>query len=101
MNKFFYHIFLTLGINAQGQEHQIKQGEKHAGMREIQGGSFIPLYGSDVEKVEIKTFYLDTYPITNTQFLQFIKENKKWRRSEIISLFADDGYLTYWEMTPL
>ncbi|MGB0884168.1 MAG: formylglycine-generating enzyme family protein [Flavobacteriales bacterium] len=66
-------------------------------MQTIDGGTFVPLYGSDKNGIEVKPFRLDTYPVSQTQFLDFVKSNPKWKRSEVLSLFADDNYLRKWD----
>lgn len=66
-------------------------------MVQVKGGSFIPLYGTNSEKVEVQSFLLDPYPVTNQEFLKFVQENPQWKKSEVIKLFADDRYLNTWE----
>lgn len=63
----------------------------------IKGGSYIPLYGRDSATVTIQDFLMDVYPVTNEEFLQFVKENPKWRKSKVIKLFADKSYLINWK----
>lgn len=63
----------------------------------IKGGSYIPLYGRDSARVTIQNFLMDVYPVTNEDFLQFVKENPKWRKSKVIKLFADKSYLINWK----
>lgn len=63
----------------------------------IKGGSYIPLYGRDSATVTIQDFLMDVYPVTNEEFLQFVKENPKWRKSRVIKLFADKSYLINWK----
>lgn len=62
----------------------------------IKGGTYIPLYGSADEKVTVEDFILEIYPVTNKAFLQFVKDNPKWRKSNVIALFADKNYLLHW-----
>ena len=50
-------------------------------MKKIKRGAFVPLYGSDSLGVYVRSFKLDTYPVTNKQYLEFVKSNKKWRKS--------------------
>lgn len=66
-------------------------------MATIKGGSYIPLYGRDSLKVSISDFQMDVYPVTNEDFLEFVKKNPKWQRSKIKKLFADDNYLRNWK----
>jgi len=66
-------------------------------MVSIKGDSYIPLYGRDSMRVIINDFYIDVYPVTNEEYLEFVKKYPKWQRSNVISLFADDNYLSRWE----
>lgn len=64
----------------------------------IKEGSFIPLYGSvSKNPVVVKPFYIDVYPITNSEFLEFVKKNMPYRKSKIKGIFADKSYLSYWK----
>jgi formylglycine-generating enzyme len=66
-------------------------------MEEIKGGYYIPLYGRDSLKVQIPDFNMDVYPVTNQEFVLFTIQNPKWRRTNLIRLFADKSYLINWE----
>jgi formylglycine-generating enzyme required for sulfatase activity len=35
-------------------------------------------------------------PVTNAEFLLFVKANPQWRRDRIAPIFADTGYLAHW-----
>lgn len=61
----------------------------------IKGGEFIPLYGTKTE-VKVDDFLMDVYPVTNAQFLEFVKKNPQWKRSEAKKLFRDESYLLDW-----
>jgi len=65
-------------------------------MAPIKGEAYIPLYGRDSLLVTIADFKMDVYPVTNQEYLKFVRENPKWRRSKVISLFADKSYLIKW-----
>lgn len=62
----------------------------------IQGGTYIPLYGRDSLKVTIEDFYMDVYPVTNQEFVAFVKKYPKWQKSKVKKLFADGSYLMNW-----
>jgi formylglycine-generating enzyme len=63
----------------------------------IEEGSFVPLYGATRKQpIKIASFSLDVYPVTNAQYLVFIKQNKTYSRSKIKGLFADKSYLNHW-----
>lgn len=64
----------------------------------IKEGSFVPLYGSVSKKpVDIKHFFIDVYPVTNSEYLNFIKKNPAFSKSKIKGIFADKSYLSYWK----
>lgn len=66
-------------------------------MAAVKGGSFIPLYGATNKKpVRINAFSIDVYPVTNEQYLAFVKKYPQYSRSKIKGLFADKSYLHQW-----
>src|SRR5690606_41772755 len=60
----------------------------------IQGGRYVPLYASTAEKAatEVDGFLLSRYPVTNAEYLEFVRANPEWRRSAVQPLFADEQY---------
>jgi len=66
-------------------------------MVSIKGGAYIPLYGKDSETVKIDDFLMDVYPVTNKEYVAFVKKYSKWQKSKVIKLFADGGYLRDWK----
>ncbi len=66
-------------------------------MVSIKGDTYTPLYGRDSLQVIIEDFKMDVYPVTNQQYLKFVKDNQKWRRSKVLKLFADESYLIGWK----
>lgn len=66
-------------------------------MAPIKGGDYIPLYGREGLKVHVSDFLMDVYPITNEDFLKYVKEHPNWQRSKVIRLFADESYLSNWK----
>ncbi|WP_348798462.1 formylglycine-generating enzyme family protein [Flavobacterium adhaerens] len=86
--KKFFLILIFIGGTFYAQETK---------MVTISGGSFVPLYGATTEKpVKIDPFKIDIYPVTNAQFLQFVKKYPAYSRSKIKGLFADKSYLNQW-----
>lgn len=94
--KIFFLLIGAMNIFLSAQPSAKNNRE---GMVLISGGIYTPLYGSNKENLEItvKPFYLDTHPVTNAQYLQFIKSNPKWQRSKVKKLFADENYLRSWK----
>jgi formylglycine-generating enzyme required for sulfatase activity len=62
----------------------------------IKGGAFVPLYGNDSLKTKVGDFHLDVYPVTQAQYVQFVTEVSKWRKSKVKKIFADGNYLRLW-----
>ncbi len=76
---------------------QVEPGNP-VGMKPIPAGIYRPLFrGPDEPKeVAIVPFLLDDAPVTNGDFLEFVRANPRWRRSQVKRLFADAGYLRHW-----
>lgn len=63
----------------------------------IQRGTYVPLYGTkDKKPTQVESFKIDVYPVTNAQYLAFLKQNPAYSRSKIKGLFADKSYLSQW-----
>lgn len=86
---FLWVVLLAFTLNAGGQSM--------SGQVLVEGGSFVPIYGSEGAEIVVEDFKMDKYPVTNAQYLTFIKENPQWRKSEIKRLFADKNYLSDWD----
>lgn len=78
-----------------------------AGMEKIPAGTYAPLLRSldEPERVAVSAFLLETRPVTNAEFLAFVRTHPQWQRSRVSPLFADVGYLGDWagdlELGPL
>lgn len=66
------------------------------GMSTLKKGTYQPLYGTPETPVDIAPFHIDTYPVTHAEFQHFLVEHPKWRRSNVVELFADKNYLLSW-----
>lgn len=64
----------------------------------IPAGTYIPLQRSvkDLPSVPVASYRLDATPVTNAQFLAFVRAHPKWQRSRVSPLFADGSYLETW-----
>ncbi|WP_425554249.1 formylglycine-generating enzyme family protein [Flavobacterium ginsengiterrae] len=86
------HLFITIFLMLSGFSKAQENGMVH-----IKEGSFVPLYGASSKKpVIVKHFYMDVYPVTNADFLNFVKKNPTYSKSKIKGIFADKSYLSYW-----
>ena len=70
----------------------------HDGMVLVPAGSYEPILRGkdDPDRVAVAAFWLDERPVTNAEFLAFVRDHPKWRRSAVGPLFADAGYLGDW-----
>lgn len=67
------------------------------GMVYISSGYYVPLYKTKKKtKTFVPSFYLDTHPVTNREFLAFVRQNPRWQRTQISPLFAGRAYLSHW-----
>lgn len=64
----------------------------------VPAGVYRQLFRSPTEPktVAVQAFRLDVCPVTNADFLEFVRANPQWRRSRVKRLFADEGYLQHW-----
>lgn len=68
------------------------------GMVLIPAGTYAPFLRdrTDPAQVSVAAFWLDVRPVTNSDFLAFVRANPSWRRSRVSPLFADRTYLARW-----
>ncbi len=64
----------------------------------VRGGRFVQFAKEDGRsvKVRIEPFYMDLHPVTNLEYMEFVKANPGWRRSRVKPIFADRNYLRNW-----
>lgn len=75
----------------------------------LPSGSYLPFFSPQSLKdkrssdetikkpVTVKSFWMEIYPVTNGDFLKFVRNNSDWRRSKVSRIFADDSYLKHWK----
>jgi len=78
-------------------------------MSRIPGGEYRPLYRQPVRgerrdtllrrvvPVRVQAFDLDRRPVTNAEYLEFVRAHPEWQRSRVSRLFADRSYLRHWQ----
>src|SRR5581483_6245060 len=47
-------------------------------------------------RIHVNAFLLDRLPVTNQQFLAFVRRHPQWRRDQVARVFADAEYLSHW-----
>jgi formylglycine-generating enzyme required for sulfatase activity len=69
-----------------------------AGMALVGSGVYRPLYPASPSEREVivREFWLDTKPVTNAEYLAFVRKNPGWRRDRVKRLFAGERYLGHW-----
>src|SRR5690348_3979494 len=74
-------------------------GNPPVGMVQIPAGLYHPLFpgATGLKKVPVKAFYLDVLPVSNGDFLEFVRANPLWQRSRVKRIFADESYLKNWQ----
>lgn len=70
--------------------------QSQSNMVNIKGGVYLPLYSLDSQKILVKPFLMDVYPVTNEDYKKFILQYPLWSKSKIKSIFADTNYLHHW-----
>lgn len=75
------------------------QAQPKRDMVKVPAGTFISFYstGSKGDTTNVKTFYMDVTPVTNEQYLEFVRANPDWRKSRTKRVFVDESYLQMWE----
>lgn len=63
----------------------------------IKGGDYVPLYGTAGQSVTVSSFLLDVFPVTNADYLAFVRQHSEWQKGQVPALFADEDYLHHWQ----
>lgn len=67
------------------------------GWAPLPGGGFrSALKYEDARKVRIAPFELQKRPVTNAEFLAFVKAHPEWRRDTVATVLAEPRYLSHW-----
>src|SRR5690606_5228800 len=63
----------------------------------VKGGFFKPFFEIDENVKEVvSSFLLDETPVTNAEYLEFVRANPQWRKSNVPRIYADESYLKNW-----
>jgi len=70
-----------------------------AGYVRVPGGNFTTVLAYEDARgpLRIAPFAMMRRPVTNAEFLAFVKAHQAWRRDSVAPVFADAGYLTHWQ----
>ncbi|MCO5249345.1 MAG: formylglycine-generating enzyme family protein [Chitinophagales bacterium] len=84
-------------VQEQNSPESIHSTQINTKMVYIPGGEYRPFYSADSNDVFVAPFLMDERPVTNQEFLEFVKANPQWRRSNVKRIYADSSYLKYWQ----
>lgn len=64
----------------------------------LPGGRFASVLPADgkTASTQVASFRLRTEPVTNAEFLAFVRRHPEWRRDRVPPVFADGRYLSHW-----
>lgn len=70
-----------------------------AEMVRIPAGEFIPQFTPrpGQSRFEMQAFWMDRFPVSQGEFLTFVKAHPQWQRSQIPDLFQEGHYLSHWQ----
>lgn len=73
-------------------------GTAHAGPARVGPGTYRPVFpASPAEReIAVPAFWLDREPVTNAEYLAFVRANRQWRRDRAKPLLVDGDYLATW-----
>ncbi len=95
--KYFLSILMATVFfcTVQAQQKTVVSEKK---MVTVRGGNYKPFFISKSSRpVYVTSFRMDETPVTNAEYLIFVKSNPRWRRSKVNRLFADTNYLRHWK----
>lgn len=92
--SFFARSFLVLlliGVSLTGQTSANE-------LRTVPAGTLTPFWlkpqkNARPQIYKINSLLVQTHQVTNAEYIEFLKENPKWRKSSIAPLFAEETYL--------
>lgn len=64
----------------------------------VPAGIYQPLFRgeNDLKEIPVSPFLISATPVTNGEFLAFVRASPQWQRSRVKRLFAEESYLKHW-----
>src|SRR5882762_7663488 len=63
----------------------------------IPAGHYLPFFKQGrAQSIPVAEFWLDAAPVTREEYLDFVRRNPAWRKSQVKALFAESTYLADW-----
>jgi formylglycine-generating enzyme required for sulfatase activity len=84
--------------DSRGLVRAVSRGGERT-MLAIPAGFQRPFYKSEVggATIAVGAFAIDQRPVSRRQYLEFVHENPRWRRSTLKRVFAEPSYLSDWD----
>lgn len=94
----FVAALLLIAISTGGLPAAYAGTAPPAGMVEVKAGVYKMFFKEKDQEglVNMSPFFVDKYPVTNKDFLEFVKQNPNLKKSVIPKIFATENYLAKW-----
>jgi formylglycine-generating enzyme required for sulfatase activity len=91
-------LMLAVGGAAVSAQESASSPPVPTGMALVPAGVFRPPFRvvAQPAEVPVAAFLLDVLPVTNEDFLRFVRASPDWQRSRAEPRFADASYLKHW-----
>lgn len=84
--KLFLSLCCLCGVSAAAAE-----------MIVVPAGSFKMPAVLNQKEISVAAFMIDQNPVTNAEYLQFVRKNPQWQKSKVKKILSDASYLEYWK----
>jgi sulfatase modifying factor 1 len=72
-------------------------GIEKRGLVMISAGRYLPFFKQKgAQSIPVAAFWLAAAPVTRKEYLDFVRRNPMWRKSQVKALFAERTYLADW-----
>lgn len=87
-------VAATLAAGAPGTA----SAEERASMAVIPAGTYRPMFPVSPAKtsIDVPSFRIDRVPVTNADFLAFVRARPEWAKDRVAPVVAEAGYLARW-----
>jgi sulfatase modifying factor 1 len=64
----------------------------------VPAGTYRPLFPPTPAEtsIPVRAFRMDREPVTNAEFLSFVRRHREWARGSVAPILAESGYLAQW-----
>ncbi len=89
LNHYSFVFVTTLILNLSAENSNTGK------MVYLPNGVYHPFFknSDDFDSIRLQAFYMDVLPVTNGDFLDFLKKHPRWQKNSVKPIFADSLYL--------